>query len=183
MSKAAKDRPMTEWIDVFMYAALLLVLWFALPAVGARFTRPLIADRNPEWLAAHPQVSGGMTQSRGLRLVSYALGTLSIGALVAAKTGVWPASLSAPIFEPEPWMILSDILAMAVMLSLAYVVVTSALFRRWLERTVPLAERRQASLELRSIEAFVSRPVRTVVYVAVGAHLVSWLMVGVLGMH
>ena len=174
---------MTEWIDVLVYVALMIVIWFALPAAGARFTRALIADRNPDWLAAHAEVSHGMAHSRICRLVSYVFGTVSIAALVAAQAGVWPTSLSAPAFEPERWMVLSDILTAAVMLWLVYAVSTGALFTRWLERTVPLAERRRASLERRSVEAFVSRRMRLAVYIAIGGHLAVWLIVGVLGAH
>ena len=172
---------MTEWVDVLVYGVFLTIIWIALPAVNRRFTVPIIRSRNPAWLEAHPDVAQRTGRARIFQRVSYALGVLSVALLVAAQTGVWPQALSAPAFEPEHWMVLSDLLTGLVIVWLLYFAAGAAIFSRWLNREVPLAERREASLERRSIDRFVPRALQIVVYTAVGLHLTAWVAVGLLG--
>lgn len=174
---------MTEWIDVLVFATFLAVVWFVLPTVNARFTVPVVHDRNPDWLAAHPEVAHRLNDSVWFRWLSYVLGAVSLASLVAAQLGFWPDALSAPTFEPERWMVLSDIHTASVIVWLVVFAAASAIFSRWLERNVPLAERRAATLEPRSIETFVPRWLRRAVYTAVGLHLAVWVVVGAIGVY
>lgn len=172
---------MTEWIDVLVYATLMAIVWFALPRANARFVLPVITSRNPDWLAAHPDAARRLTQGRWFQRSCYVLGALSLALLIAAQTGVWPKALSAPAFEPERWMVLSDLFTAQMLLWLLYFAGSSAIFASWLKREVPLTERREASLEPRSIAAFVPRPLRLAVYSAVALHLSAWVVTGLLG--
>jgi hypothetical protein len=172
---------MTEWIDVLVYTTLMAILWFALPRANARFTLPVIASRNPDWLAAHPDAARRLTRGVWFQRLCYVLGTLSVALLVAAQAGIWPEALSAPAFERERWMVLSDLFTALMLLWLLYFGGSSAIFASWLKREVPLAERREASLEPRSIAAFVPRPLRLAIYSAVALHLSAWVVTGLLG--
>jgi hypothetical protein len=69
----------------------------------------MLEDRNPEWVAAHPEVAARLTRNRWYVWCSWALGAVSIAVLVAAQTDAWPRALSAPAFEAEHWMVLSDV--------------------------------------------------------------------------
>jgi CubicO group peptidase (beta-lactamase class C family) len=111
------------------------------------------------------------------------LGSLSIVALVAVQVGAWPAALSAPAFEPERWMVLSDVFTMLALVWVVYFMSAGALFNRWLTREVPLTARRQATLEPRSIDTYVPRPLQVVVFLLVGLHLAAWVMTGILGLY
>jgi hypothetical protein len=174
---------MTEWFDVLVYAAFMVALWIVMPTVSARFTRAMIEDRNPEWAAAHPEVIDRLTRSRWYLRGSYSLGVLGIAALVAAQTDAWPAALSAPAFEPEHWRVLSVVNTGSVILWLVYAAGGGALFGRWLATHVPLAERRRASLQPRSIDVFVPRRMRIAVGAVVAVHLATWLFVGAFRLH
>lgn len=170
---------MTEWIDVLVYATFMFVLWFALPAVNARFVVPVIEDRHPGWLAARPDVAHRVAGSRRFRLLATVLGLGSIGLLGAAQTPVWPGALAAPRFEREHWMVLSDLFTALTLVWLITFATASALFHRWLHREVPLADRRTATLEPRSLAAVVARPLRVAVFTVVGLHLAAWIAVGI----
>jgi hypothetical protein len=76
--------------------------------------------------------------------------------------------------------VLTNVTVASVLIWLAFSVVCGALFNRWLETHVPLAERRRATLERRSIDAYVPRSFRLAVYAIVLAHLGLWLTVGML---
>ena len=174
---------MTEWIDVLLYSGFMAMLWFWIPAAGARFTRAIVEDRNPEWVAAHPEVVDRLAGSRWYLRCSYGLGALSIAILISAQTDLWPAALSAPVFESEHWRVLSAVHAVLAITWLVHAVAGGAIFTRWLTTHVPLAERRRASLEPRSVDAYVPGGIRLAVHTAVGLHLAIWLAVGALGRH
>ena len=172
---------MSEWIDVLVYGALLGIVWFALPHANARFVLPMIESRNPGWLAAHPDAAQRLTRHGWFQRFCYVVGALSLALLIAAQTGIWPDALSAPAFEAERWMVLSDLFTALMLLWLLYFGGSSVVFARWLKREVPLADRREASLEPRSIAAFVPRPLRLAIYSAVALHLSAWVLTGALG--
>jgi CubicO group peptidase (beta-lactamase class C family) len=174
---------MTDWIDVALYAVLLGIMWFGLPGVNARYALPVIEHRNPDWLAAHHAVARRKAESPWFQRSCLVLGSLSLAALVAVKIGAWPAALSAPAFEPERWMVLSDVFTMLAMVWVVYFMSAGALFNRWLTREVPLTARRKATLEPRSLDAYVPRPLQLVVFLLVGLHLAAWVVTGVLGLY
>jgi len=160
---------MTEWIDFTVYAILTFGLWFVLPVINKHFIVPVVADRNPDWLAAN---SGAVTNdNRRFLWLSYALGALSLAALVWAMLGA----------RPERWMLLRDINTASAIAGLMYYFGCALLFERWLRREVPLATRRRATLERRSVDDLVPRGFRTTIYSIVLLHLAVWVGVGVTG--
>jgi hypothetical protein len=54
-------------------------------------------------------------------------------------------------------------------------------FFRWLDTNVPLASRRQATLERRSLHDYVPRPLQFAVYAVIVLHLAVWAAAGVAG--
>ena len=171
---------MTDWIDFGVYAAFHAMLWFGLPAANARFLMPILADRNPDWLQANPAEAERLARSRWFRVTSAMIGALGLAALLGVQLGVWPEALSAPVFEPHTWMVLSDVNVAVVLVWVVFNMACGALFTGWLERNVPLAERRHATLARRSIDDYVPRGVRRTIYTIVVLHLGLWLIVGVL---
>ncbi len=47
---------MNEWIDCVVFCLQAAAMWIALPRWCARFTRPMLMDRNPEWTEANPDI-------------------------------------------------------------------------------------------------------------------------------
>ena len=160
---------MTEWIDFSVYAAVMLAVWFGLPAMNRHFIVPLVTDRNPDWLAAHP--GAVRTDHRLFQWSCFALGALSLAVLI------W-AMLEA---RPQQWMLLRDINTASVIVALLYFFGCALLFERWLRRAVPLATRRHATLERRTANDLVPRGLRLAIYAVVLLHLAVWLGVGLSG--
>ena len=160
---------MTEWIDFTVYAVLAFGLWFVLPATNKHFIVPVVADRNPDWLAANGMAV--MTDNRRFLWSSYVVGALSLAALVWAMLGA----------RPQRWMLLRDINTASAIAALVYYVSCALLFERWLRREVPLATRRHATLERRSADDLVPRGFRTAIYAIVLLHLAVWVAIGVSG--
>ena len=52
----------------------------------------MVADRNPEWLAVHPEFANQLTGSRWFFWSCYAWGALSLALLFAFQIGAWPQS-------------------------------------------------------------------------------------------
>jgi len=172
---------MTEWIDFAVYAALMLTIWFGIPTTNASLTVSVVADRNPAWLAAHPEAAKKLTNSRWFLWSCHAMGALSLGALLSVTLGMWSPPFLTPGQGPDRWMVLWNLSTVSGILGVVYFGVCGVLFVRWLHRDVPLAERRHATLERRSINDFVPRGVQLAVYTTVALHLAVWLAVGVLG--
>src|SRR5690606_30251091 len=107
----------------------------------------------------------------------YLIGTASVAALVACQLGVLPEALYAFASEPEKWSVLAAITSWSVLafggLNLLAAVALSARVRR----EVPLPEERRATLGPRSMDDFVPRAVRVVIYALVVAHLAVWIVV------
>jgi hypothetical protein len=168
---------MSTWIDFFVYAALTVVFWGCIPA-WSRFTIPVIADRNPDWLLSHPEVERRLTARRWFRDSCRAWTVLSLVALLAVQTGVWSSSLLAGV---PRWEALKDLNSALFIIGLLFVAGCFLWFERWLRATVPRATRRQATLARRSFDDYVPRPVQLAVYGIVVLHLAVWLLVGVTG--
>jgi hypothetical protein len=168
---------MTTWIDFFVYAAFALVFWACIPA-WSRFTIPVVAARNPDWLSGHPDVERRLTGTRWFRRSCLIWSALSIATLFAAQVGAWPLSSGAGV---PAWETLKDLNSALAIAGLLYVLVCLFLFERWLRTNVPLAVRREATLVPRSIHDYVPRSMQLVVYGFVIGHLAAWLFVGLTG--
>jgi hypothetical protein len=170
---------MSEWIDFGVYAALILAVWGRLPVVSSRFTLPVVADRNPEWVAAHPAAAQRLADNRWFRRSCVLWGTVSLAALLAVQAEVWWPPLVGSAMPK--WEALKDTNSTLLIAGLLYLLGCGALFGRWLHTHVPLAPRRQATLERRSADDYVPRPVQYGIYALVGVHLTAWLIAAALG--
>ena len=167
---------MTEWVDFTVYAGLIVALWFVLPAWSARFTLPYVADRNPEWLAAHPDVAAKLTDGRAFRLAYHAWGTVSLALLLSFQMDALAPMFGSRAPGTRKWELLKDVNSTLVLPGVVLFGLLCVVFTRRLNTTVPLAARRQATLTRRSIDDFVPRWIRRVVYGFVGAVIVAWLV-------
>ena len=171
---------MTEWVDFTVYAGLTLALCFVLPAYGARFTLPFVTDRNPEWLAAHPEVASKLTDGRWYRWVYYGWGTVSLAVLLGFQMDVMPPPFGSHAPGTPKWEVLKDVNSVLLIPGIVLLGVSGILFTRWLNTAVPLAPRRQATLTRRSIDDFVPRWIQRLTYGFVSVVILAWLATGVL---
>jgi hypothetical protein len=174
---------MSDWIDFLVYAAFMVAFWFVLPSVNARLAIPLLADRNRDWLAAHPQVVKKIRDSRWFAWVSYALGAASVALLLSFQLGLWPQTLSPSDPRVENWMVLWNIHVALMCVGLVFFSGAAIIGGVWLSRVVPFAERRHATLERRSIGDFVPLPLRVTTYTFAIVNAAAWLAVGALGLY
>ena len=171
---------MSEWVDIVLYGALIVAVWGWFPAWSSRLTIPLIADRNAGWLAAHPASERRLAESRWFRWSCLSWGSVSLLALMAFQLDVWPRQLAFLRTAPE-WEALRDLNAALLIAGLVYVAACAVVFFRWLHTNVPLAPRRQAALERRSLHDHVPRPLQFAACAVIGLHLATWAFVGVTG--
>jgi hypothetical protein len=174
---------MTDWIDFTVYFVFVAALWIVYPFAQTRLTIPLIADRNPVWLAAHPEAAERIAASRLHVWISFALGAVSLAVLTAFQVGWWHPDYNAGLRAPSGWMVLWDL---AISSMIAALVIGGGMGIRGflrLKKLVPLAPQRQATLERRSLDDYVPRAVRYAVYSAVVVNLVAWVAAAILGTH
>jgi hypothetical protein len=77
---------------------------------------------------------------------------VSLAILVAFQIGAWPELFA--LFRSGPmWEALKDLNSLLFVVGLLYLAGCSVLFFRWLHLNVPLAARRQATLERRSLRS------------------------------
>ena len=156
-------RVMREWIDVFVYATLIVALCFVLPTWTSRFTGAFVADRNPGWLSSHSERAKRL--SGGLFLWAYYVwGLLSLAVLWSFQVGIWPQTLWPAVGKTPKWEVLKDVNSTLLFPGGIWFAGTGLVFHRWLQKTVPLAERRRATLERRSIDGYVPRWLRMATY-------------------
>ena len=166
---------MSTWVDFAILAAVLAAFWFVVPSAGPRQTAAFIADRNPAWAASHPDAIRRLLESRWFARSCYALGVLNLAALASVQIGVW-FDTSAD----DHWQALWGVTVLSLFAGGAYHFAMYAVFRRWLDRDVPLAERREATLVPRRIEQYVTPRLRYSTYALVAAVPLAWLAVGAL---
>jgi hypothetical protein len=171
---------MSEWIDLTVYAILIVAVWGWLSTWIARAAVLVVADRNQDWLAAHPDVERRLAGNRWFLRSCWLWGSLSLVTLCAFQVGLWPRSL-AVLRETPPWEALKDLNSVLFIAGLIYVGGCSLLFSRWVGREVPLAQRRQATLEPRSIHDHIPRAFQYATYSIIVLHLTAWVAVGVAG--
>jgi hypothetical protein len=176
-------KPMTDWIDFAVYATFLVAIFFVQPAMQRRLIVPLLFDRNPEWAAAHPEIVRHIAGIRWRLWVCYAMGAISLGVVLTYQLGLWSAPPSRAGTVPPKWMILW-LLSMAAMTTA--LIVTGAIgLQGWiaLKRLVPIAPRRHATLERRSLDDYVPRGVQLAGYAIVIVNLIAWTAAGIAGAH
>ena len=171
---------MSEWIDIVVYAGFIVAVWGWLPAWSSRLTIPVIADRNPDWSADHPEIERRFAARRWFRWSCLLWGAVSLFALFAFQVGIWPQQL-AFLRVPPRWEALKDLNSTLFIVGLIYVAGCAALFYRWLNTNVPLSPRRQATLERRSLHDHVPEALQYAVYAVIVVHLAMWVAVGVTG--
>jgi hypothetical protein len=171
---------MSEWIDVAVYAALIVVVWGWLPAWNSQLTIPVIADRNPEWLAGHTEIARRLADSEWFRWSCLLWGTVSLALLLAVQFETWPLRLALARDTPK-WEALKDLNSALVITGLLYLTACAVFFFRWLSVNVPLAARRQATLDRRSIHDYVPRVVQYTVCGAIALHVGLWAAAGISG--
>ena len=171
---------MSEWVDIAVYATLTVAVrgWF--PVWRSRFTISRIADRNPGWLAGHPESERRLVESRWFRWSCLLWGSVSLLTLLAFQFDVWPQQLAFLRAAPK-WQGFKELNSTLFIAGLIYVAACTVVFFRWLDTNVPLSSRRQATLERRSLHDYVPRPLQFAVYAVIVLHLAIWTVVGVTG--
>lgn len=171
---------MSEWVDIVVYAALIIAVWGWFPIWSSQLTVPVIADRNPAWLADHPVNAQQIVDSRWFRWSCLSWGLTSLLALLGFQVDVWPQRLAYLRGVPQ-WEALRDLNSFMLLAGLTYVAVCALLFFRWLHANVPLSSRRQATLYRRSIDDYVPPTIRYAIYGVIALHFAAWAAVGVTG--
>ena len=174
---------MTDWIDFAVYAAFLIALYFVQPGMQRRIFVPMLADRNAEWVAAHPDLVRGMAARRWPFWLSYALGTASLAVLASAQLGLWQPPMMSHGGALPKWMWLWSLAMDAMLVAILVGAPIGIASHFQLKRLIPVAARRQATLERRSLDTSVPRWIQLATYALVLANLAAWLVAGVLGTH
>ena len=174
---------MTDWVDFAVYAVFLIALYFVQPRMQRRMFEPMLIDRNAEWVADHPDIVRRMAGRRWPFWLSYALGTASLAVLAAAQLGLWQPPMMANGTALPKWMWLWNLAMGAMFVAILAGAPIGIASHFQLKRLVPVAARRQASLEPRSLDTWVPRWVQLATYAVVLISLAAWVMAGVLGTH
>jgi hypothetical protein len=153
---------MNEWIDFAVYSTQLIVCLLVTSRWAARFKGAVVADRNPEWAATHPQVVASLQRTSAWNLVIQAWAIFSVLVLLAYRLDLQPLALQSP--GTPGWRTLLATAYLLLGVGFALFGMGAAVFTHWLKRNVPLAERRHASLTPRSLDAFVPRWLKLVVF-------------------
>ncbi len=56
--------PMSEWIDVSIYAAMIVSYWFVFAGWAQAMTLEMVTDRNADWLAANHERAATLLRGR-----------------------------------------------------------------------------------------------------------------------
>jgi hypothetical protein len=166
---------MPIWIDLLVYAALIAACWFILPTWSSRFGVQKLADRNPVWVDANPEAAERIGGGGWLVWSCYLWGVLSLAGLLSLALGEWPLSLRSSALGGETWDRLKNLSSILLIVGLIYYFGCQALLERRRRRIVPLAERRQATLDRRSIDDFIPRWLRVAAYAMAGMQAAAWL--------
>jgi hypothetical protein len=171
---------MSQWIDFVIYAAQVIVLWVYLPSWCARMALPMMRDRNAAWVDAHSGALAAAPPGPWFLKACYVWAAVTVAVLLAMRLGLQPLYFLPRMAGLSGWKALMA--ANYSMLSLGLLVYLggSVVFLRWLRNTVPQSPLRQATLQPRVIDDYVPRWFRLLVYVAIAAHLATWLYVGAL---
>lgn len=166
---------MSEWVDLAVYVSFIVAVWGWMPAWGSRFTAvALLLDRNPEWVAAHPQEVARFADGRWFIRICRGWAAFGVLVLLALQLDLWsPTALAGP-----RWEALKDASGILLIVGGAFLLICGMLAGRWIETTVPRAAQRQATLERRRLADFVPLWARLAVATVVAAHVIAWITVG-----
>jgi hypothetical protein len=170
---------MSEWIDFFIYAAQIVLIWLFLPRQSVRYTVPAIVDRDPGWPAAHPAAMRALEQSRWFLRTFYAWTAVCLGVLLAARLDLLPEAL-APAGVPT-WEVLRRAHGVLIVIGLVGYFACFLVWLRWLAVNVPLAAERRAVLKPRAMGDYLSLPWRAVTEIVTAGHIAVWLILPALG--
>jgi hypothetical protein len=168
---------MSEWVDFFVYAVQVVLLWVFLPRQARTLTWPWIADRNPGWIAAHPEAVGRFERSRWFVNTCYLCATACVSLLLMAMLDLLPLRVDAP-----KWEVMKDLYATFMIIGMLGWFAAWFAWARWLAKYVPLAETRHATLRPRVTSDYVPLAWRIVVEVLTVLHLAVWLVLPALGL-
>jgi hypothetical protein len=163
---------MSEWVDFCIYSVQALLLWIAMPRWGSRFTRPMLADRNPEWAAANEYTIAQLEHGGWWKKAMQGWAIVSVLVLMACRIDRLPMPAVTRRHTPswEVLMTTSNLMMMVGFLLFGYGVWS---FLRWLKRNVPMTERRNATLVPRTTDDFVPRWLQYLIYGAMLAGLAA----------
>ncbi len=174
---------MTEWVDFTVYATLIAALFVVQPRAGRRLTVPVLADRNPQWVAENPEAVRKIARGQWFLWALHAVGAGGIALLAGVQLGLLDLA-PGPLPDGSPvqkWMTLWDINVGFILLAILLGGGAGLYFWFRVYRRIPLASRRQAALERRSIDDFVPRRLRYAVYALVAANLAAWAAIAAAG--
>jgi hypothetical protein len=172
---------MSEWVDVAVYSALNVTIWLMLPAWLGRFTLLYLMDRNAEWVRTHRKEVRKRTSTTAVRIVCGAWGALSIAMLLLFQLDLWPEAFVAFGRNSARWEALKDVNSTLLIPGGIALMVAVALSAGRVQRAVPAADRRHAVLTPRTLNDFVSRRARLVVYALNVVVVAAWLVAAALG--
>ena len=145
---------MNEWIDLFLYMVLNILAFIVAP-IGARRTAQLfIEDRNRQWAQENPDFGRKVVRRSLLAVAPALLGGAGILAMLGFQLDLLPSSWLLK-FETARWEMLRTIHAFSAVPAAVCVGFNAMILMRRIERTVPVAERRSATLKRRTLDDFV----------------------------
>lgn len=174
---------MSEWIDFAVYVLEAIALWVVMPRWGTRMSWPMMRDRNPAWFDAHPDEIACASPGSWFLKACYAWCGLSILVLLAVNLGLQPRGFMPEALGMPDWKVLMATNNLLIGIGLIGYFSGVSVFLRWMNRNVPLSERRQATLRPRAARDYVPRWSILLVNIVVVAHLLAWLYVGVSGLY
>jgi len=137
---------MEHWFPLLVVLSQVVVLQFYSVTVGTRVMYQRVLDRNPAWVAEHPEFTADNPEPRLSLWISYAMGLAIYARIFFApdQTGIF-YSLDTTLES-----VLIDSLMTSVMLAFIHNAVYFVHIRRMI-RQVPPTEVRQASLDRRAL--------------------------------
>jgi hypothetical protein len=169
---------MSEWIDFAIYVTFIVLIFVLVPRHGRQFTLPMIADRNPQWLADHHDIVVRVERSRWFLHVCYVWAAASIAVLLGVALDLIALPFGA---EAPKWEVLKDLNSTLLIVGLLGWGACSLLWFRWLGTHVPLAETRRATLKPRVASDYLAPSWRIGVEALTVLHLGAWVVIGALG--
>lgn len=174
---------MSEWVDFSVYAALVIALWFVLPAWAGRLNLLYLRDRNPDWVRGHAELARMLSSSAGLRVTCGTWGLASLGTLLVLQLDLWPDALGFFTIDSFRWEALKDLNSVLLIVGGAGLLSAAALLGMRVHKMVPRATVRWASLERRTLDDMIGRPVLLTIAFMTGLVLLAWTAAAVLGLY